>query len=559
MRGFFGGVIVGFVILTAGAAVLSLLTPLSQRPDVASRAPVEVNETSQPAEDSGVGPVGKDADLVEAAPTAPGSAAPGADDLAPLDSADTEPADKPEVGGATGGLATEPGTPAAPEIAAGTDSPVTPQAQTDGPSAPASDASASISTDPAQPAPPVVSDAGSGFGAPQVDETAPEVGTGSAADSSPDSDGVSMAQPGDGAASGAGPQVSTDPGRAPEAGTETGPAATAPRSADDTGGDIATAGTAPAPEVSGVPQQPTGDTGPETVPDAAPDPEPASPPRVAALPQVNSAPDASEPRTRPGTPVVPLTERGNGDAPASDAAPPEGPAATAADSDEPRLKRFAVPFEAPEGKPLMSILLIDTEGSIGAEALREFPYPLSFAVDPADPKAAEKMAQYRDAGFEVTLLADLPPAATAQDAEVSMAVWLETLSEAIAIVEGTGPGIQGNRGLSDQVTAIAGSEGLGLVTQSNGLNTVQKLAERAGVPSAVVFRDFDGAGQTPTVMRRFLDQAAFRAGQEGAVIMLGRVQPDTISALLLWGLQDRAQRVALSPLSTVLLREEAAQ
>ncbi len=547
MRGFFGGVIVGFVILTAAAAVLSLLTPLPQRPDVESRAPAEVNDASQAAEDSGVGPVGRDADLVEAAPIAPGSTAPASDDLAPLDNADTEPADKPVVGGATGALTSGTAMPAAPEVAVETDTPVTPQAQTDGPSAPASDDSVSISTDPAQPAPPVVSDAGSGFGAPQVDETAPEVGTGSAADSSPDSDGGSMAQPGSGNATGTGPQVSTDPG----------PAATTPQSADNTGGDITTAGTAPVPEVSAVPQQPSGDTGPETTPDAASDP--ANPPRVAGLPQVTGAPDASEPRTRPGTPVVPLTERDGGDASALGAGTPEETAETGAGSDEPRLKRFAAPFDAPEGKPLMSILLIDTEGSIGAEALGEFPYPLSFAVDPADPKAAEKMAQYRDAGFEVALLANLPAAATAQDAEVSMAVWLETMSEAVAIVEGTGSGIQGNRGLSDQVTAIAGSEGLGLVTQSNGLNTVQKLAARAGVPSAVVFRDFDGAGQTPTVMRRFLDQAAFRAGQEGAVIMLGRVQPDTISALLLWGLQDRAQRVALSPLSAVLLREEAAQ
>ena len=34
--------------------------------------------------------------------------------------------------------------------------------------------------------------------------------------------------------------------------------------------------------------------------------------------------------------------------------------------------------------------------------------------------------------------------------------------------------------------------------------------------------------------------------------MLGRVRPDTISALLLWGLQDRAERVALAPVSAVL-------
>jgi polysaccharide deacetylase 2 family uncharacterized protein YibQ len=94
--------------------------------------------------------------------------------------------------------------------------------------------------------------------------------------------------------------------------------------------------------------------------------------------------------------------------------------------------------------------------------------------------------------------------------------------------------------------------GYGLVMQDNGLNTVQKLAHREGVPSGVVFRDFDGAGQDPRAMRRFLDQAAFRAGQEGAVLMLGRLKPDTISALLMWGLQDRASRVALMPTSASL-------
>ncbi|MFC6759564.1 divergent polysaccharide deacetylase family protein [Sulfitobacter porphyrae] len=56
------------------------------------------------------------------------------------------------------------------------------------------------------------------------------------------------------------------------------------------------------------------------------------------------------------------------------------------------------------------------------------------------------------------------------------------------------------------------------------------------------------------MIRRFLDQAAFKAGQEGAVIMLG-LRPDTISALLLWGLQDRANSVALVPVSAVLTRE----
>ena len=110
--------------------------------------------------------------------------------------------------------------------------------------------------------------------------------------------------------------------------------------------------------------------------------------------------------------------------------------------------------------------------------------------------------------------------------------------------------------VSDQVTAILAQSGHGLVTMDKGLNTMPKLARKAGVPASPIFRDFDSKGQDAVVIRRFLDQAAFRAGQEGAVIMLGRSRPDTISALLLWGLQDRAGTVALSPVSAVLLREE---
>lgn len=301
---------------------------------------------------------------------------------------------------------------------------------------------------------------------------------------------------------------------------------------------------------SGLTRQAT-ETQPETQPEAAaeraepaeevaPATKDAAPARIADLPQAGTE-DA--PTSTPlGTPVTPLTDRAS-------AAAPEGPTP---------LALYSAPFDTTDGRPLMSIILIDDAQSIGAEALADFPYPLTFAIDPTEADAATKMQKYRDAGFEVVLLADLPVAATPQDAEVSLSVWRAEVPEAVAILEGPRSGIQGNRPLSDQVTEIARTAGLGLITESNGLNTVQKLAAREGVPSAVVFRDFDGAGQTPTVMRRFLDQAAFRASQEGAVIMLGRVRPDTVSALLLWGLQDRAQRVALAPVSAVLTHKPEA-
>lgn len=227
----------------------------------------------------------------------------------------------------------------------------------------------------------------------------------------------------------------------------------------------------------------------------------------------------------------------------------------------PPIARFAEAVDNPDGKPLMAVVLMD-EGAdleaqtVGLPALRSFPYPVSFAVNALLPDATERMRAYRAEGFEVLAMVDLPEGASARDAETTMEVALAAVPEAVGVLEGVGSGIQNARAAADQVTEILAQTGHGFVTQNKGLNTTQKLAAQSGVPSAVVFRDFDSAGQTPTVMRRFLDQAAFRAGQEGGVIMLGRLREDTISALLVWGLQSRASQVALVPVSGLLKTQE---
>ena len=103
-----------------------------------------------------------------------------------------------------------------------------------------------------------------------------------------------------------------------------------------------------------------------------------------------------------------------------------------------------------------------------------------------------------------------------------------------------------------QVVAAAGASGHGLVTFPRGLNTAQQIAERDGVPSALVFRDLDGDGQDGAAIRRTLDQAAFRARQGGEVILVGRAQPETITALTEWALGNRAASVTLAPVSAVI-------
>ncbi len=220
----------------------------------------------------------------------------------------------------------------------------------------------------------------------------------------------------------------------------------------------------------------------------------------------------------------------------------------------PPLERFAAPFENPEGKPPMAIILIDDgQSPITHKALADFPYPLNFAVDADWPGATAAAARYRAAGFEVLAMVDLPEGATAADVEVAMQSHLAAVPEAVAVMEGTRTGLQVSREAIRQLIPILKESGHGLVLFSRGLDTAEKLIAREGVPVATVFRDFDGKGQNATVIRRFLDQAAFKANQERrGVIMVGRLRAETVSALLLWGLQDRASSVALAPVSAIL-------
>lgn len=513
MGGFLGGMIAGAVVVGLLGAVLSLNTPLTRKPVVNAEAP-EPAPAAAPEVSTEAAETVADADLVTAPPVASDASRDQTDNLAGLADVETVPDSEPTISEAVTQVEGVE-IPDTAEVTISNEAPVVPQSPAQLQPLPSTEGEPIISeTAPEppvalkeeetivevepQPAPEVLEI----LPEPEVEQVQPEV-----AETQPE---VAEALP-------AIIETENEPEPKPE------PTAIEPQT----------------PEVDPLENNPIAVEGEEDL-------QLKKLPRIAAVPQIGGEETDTDGLTV-GKRVVPLTERD--DAPVSE---DEQPAILLPGKP---IDAYAAKFENPEAKPLMSIILIDDEGAFGAEALKDFPYPLSFAVSPSDPDAAEKMARHRAAGFEVLALADLPKAASAQDAEVSMAVWLDTLPETVGILEGVGTGIQGNRKLADQVAAIAGDTGRGLITQDNGLNTVQKLAARNGIPSGVIFRDIDGARQDPTIMRRFLDQAAFRAGQQGTVVMLGRLRPDTISALLLWGLEDRGGRVAMAPISAVMTQE----
>ena len=224
----------------------------------------------------------------------------------------------------------------------------------------------------------------------------------------------------------------------------------------------------------------------------------------------------------------------------------------AADTGRPPLERYAEPFRNPDEKPKMSIVLIDDAESAGSDTLAGFPYPVTFAVDPALQDAEERMARHRANGFEVVALMDLPGGTTPGNLDTALMETFQAVPEAVALLETPGGDIQADRAMSDAVTKAMAETGRGLILQPDGRDTAQKLAAQAGVASGVVFRDLAGAGQTSDVMRRFLDQAANRAVQRDDVIVMARMRPETVSALVIWGLQDRVNQVALAPVSHLL-------
>lgn len=330
---------------------------------------------------------------------------------------------------------------------------------------------------------------------------------------------------------------------------------------------------AAAPDAPAQEAKPTLRTEPAEPPAAAPDapaqaaePTPRSEPAVAAEP----AGTASDPELdesdrlaeRAGslidrTPAVRESRLPSIGAPDPEDAPEEEPdplpAALATLPPDSPLARNAELLDVAPDVPRMAVILIDDgSGPLGPEALEAFPFPVSFAIAPGHPDPAGTAAEYRKLGFEVLVIGTVPEGAQASDVEVSLAGLVGSVPQAVAVLEAPSGGLQGSREVSEQVSAFLAASGHGLVMMPKGLNTAQKLAAKAGVPSVSLFRDFDGEGQTASAIRRTLDQATFRARQEGAVVMLGRLRADTISALVLWGLQDRSASIELVPVSTVL-------
>jgi polysaccharide deacetylase 2 family uncharacterized protein YibQ len=244
---------------------------------------------------------------------------------------------------------------------------------------------------------------------------------------------------------------------------------------------------------------------------------------------------------------------------AAPAATPEpaaetAPDATAAVPSGIAIDDHAIGFANPEGRPVLSIVLTEATDAPRPDPARlaGFPFPLTVALDPTRPDAAEALAAYREAGAEVAMLVRLPDEATAQDVAVALEVYRGVLPQTVALVDGTDGALQSQREAMAQVVAELARSGHGFLTASQGFNAGQKLAAREGVPNGLVLRALDPSD--PGAMARALDAGALRAGQEGQAILTAPLTDATLAELAAWALGTRQAVITMAPLSAALDR-----
>lgn len=212
-------------------------------------------------------------------------------------------------------------------------------------------------------------------------------------------------------------------------------------------------------------------------------------------------------------------------------------------------------------RPLLGVILVDigAEG-LDVESLKKLNAPLTIAIRVSDPNASQRALKYNEAGFEVIAMAAVDKAAAlnkagnAAQVQNALDVIFNTVPNAIGLLDNVQGSIQKNNRISGDLVNGLNTTGHGLITNAKGLNSIDRVANAAGVRSAKIARSLDANGEGKIQMVRYLDRASLDAGRDGSVIILGTTAKETVATVAVWLLSSKGQSVVLAPASAVLLR-----
>lgn len=218
----------------------------------------------------------------------------------------------------------------------------------------------------------------------------------------------------------------------------------------------------------------------------------------------------------------------------------------------------AAEFTGARDRPLMAIILQD--GGVPDDLRRgllTLSAPITFGITGNLQNAGGIAANYASKGFEVVaVLPDrnqpiargMPP----EEVQALLSGIFDAVPTATAVVDQIDGDLPRDPELVKAALETLKVTGHGLLThRGSGLNNVPQQAIGEGVSSDLVFRVVDEVSD-PAAIRQALDRAVLEASKSGKVIVVGRVQPDTVTTLFSWLLSPNASAVSIAPVSTVM-------
>jgi len=225
------------------------------------------------------------------------------------------------------------------------------------------------------------------------------------------------------------------------------------------------------------------------------------------------------------------------------------------------LEFYATTF-APADRPLLGVVLLDIgDRGLAVDKLKKLNAPITIAIRADDPDASARALEYSAAGFEVIAMASenstaaLNVAATSGQVEDALDVMFNTVPNAIGLMDNADATLQKNNRAAKEIVKSFADTGHGLVTNTKGINSLDREARAVAVRTAKVTRTLDGNHESKAVIMRYLDRASLDAGRDGAVIILGTTAKETVATIAIWLLSSKGQSVMLAPASAVLLGE----
>jgi polysaccharide deacetylase 2 family uncharacterized protein YibQ len=237
--------------------------------------------------------------------------------------------------------------------------------------------------------------------------------------------------------------------------------------------------------------------------------------------------------------------------------------------DQPPWRRFARPFTAPEGRPLLGLLItgLGTDRAVTAAAIAGLPADVSLSFNPTAPDLANWIAAARAFGHEA--LVDLPLQSKDKRDLGTLGLLLglneDETARRIGLVAASAPSVFGFAGyggdallLDDTATAMVSRAiaqlGLAFIdTSGEPMSQAMSAADQTGLAATRSSVTLDERPSRAAITER-LAAAAELAQEHGRALAVARASPVTITVLADWLRRQGDQGPVPAPASVLLQR-----